>query len=540
MRSLVLAFLLLPSLLFAQETLLLSKEPLISKTELSEVKLYQNGAYITRTAKVQLNAGNNEVVFSGLSPYIDPSSITVKGSGDATLMNISFKQDYLKERTKPKDIISLETQLDTLTFQHSKLLNKIAVLKEKEDLLLKNKSIGGANNGVTADELELVFDLYTKQLNEVKDDQLELALKDKKMQEQIGKLTNELNSKTNTYNQPEGNIVVKVNAGTRSTGNFEMSYLVNGYASWSSLYDVRAKDVNSKVNIIYKANITQNTGEDWINARLRLSTGNPSVAGVKPELYPWFLNFAQVYQLQNKQGLSEVTISAPRTAGYVNDGKSDDKKMFKWSGSKQNENQLSTEFIINDPYTVMSNGESYQVNIQDYNLDATYQYISAPKIDADAFLTARITGWDALTINPGPANIYFDDGFVGTSYVNPVETGDTLTLSMGRDKRIIVKREKLNEYSSARMFGGNKERSFTYETTVRNTKKEAVTLVVEDQLPISQDKDIEVKQEELSGGVLNAETGKVTWTLSLQPGETKKFKFGFSVKYPKDKMVNGL
>ncbi|MEP7264207.1 MAG: DUF4139 domain-containing protein, partial [Bacteroidota bacterium] len=287
---------------------------------------------------------------------------------------------------------------------------------------------------------------------------------------------------------------------------------------------------------------TQSTGEDWINAHLRLSTGNPSVAGVKPELNPWFLNFIMPYQLQsymrgksNNQGM-ETLSSAP--AGVVLQDKS--LQTYKWAETKQSENQLSSEFIITNPYTVMSDGEEYQVDIQNYSLDATYQYISAPKMDADAFLVARITGWDALTITPGPANIYFDEGYVGQSYVNPLQTGDTLTLSMGRDKRIIVKREKLNEFSSARMFGGNKERSFTYETFVRNTKKEMVTIVVEDQLPLSQDKDIEIKQDELSGGVVTAETGKVTWTLTLQPGETKKFKFGFSVKYPKDKVVNGL
>ena len=179
-------------------------------------------------------------------------------------------------------------------------------------------------------------------------------------------------------------------------------------------------------------------------------------------------------------------------------------------------------------------------SIQTFSLPAVYEYVSLPKLDADAFLTARIAGWEDLSLTPGSANIYFDGAYVGESYINPFETGDTLTLSLGRDKKIVVKREKLKEFSSTKLFGGNKERTFTFEISVRNTKKEALTIVLLDQVPLSQDKEIEVKVLELSEGIKDDETGKVAWNLALQPNETKKVRLSYSVKYPKNKSVAGL
>ena len=507
----------------------------VDKTELTEVKIYTNGAYVSRSAKTILNAGINEVVFKGLSPYIDPKSVTVKGKGDATLLNVSFKQDYLKDRYKSKEIVNLEGLLDSLNYKYQQVLNTASILKEKESLLLANKSIGGANNGVLADELEPVMDYFSAKLTEIKEEQLTNSVKDKKVREQIEKVKNELTKYNQLRNQPEGNIVVQVNANAKGAAAFEFAYMINQQASWYSFYDVKAKDVTSPVEVIYKAKVMQNTGENWEHTKLRLSTANPQAGNVKPDIYPWYLNFivpqTMVLQGLNKRYINDV---APRSSQAITTN-----EMASIPVSIT-ESQLSTEFSIAIPYTIMSDGKEYQIEIQSFSLPAVFEYVALPKVDADAFLTARIAGWEDLNLTPGSANIYFDGAYIGESYINPLSTGDTLALSLGRDKKIVIKREKLKELSSTRFLGSTKERAFTYEISVRNTKKESMTLVVEDQVPISQDKEIEVKIDELSGGIKNEETGKVFWKITLQPNETKKIKFAFAVKYPKNKMVNGL
>jgi uncharacterized protein (TIGR02231 family) len=212
-------------------------------------------------------------------------------------------------------------------------------------------------------------------------------------------------------------------------------------------------------------------------------------------------------------------------------------EMVKFQVSEQ---QLGTEFTVSVPYTITSDNQEHQVDLQSYDLTAFQEYFAAPKLDRDAFLTAGITGWSQLSIMPGQANVYFDNAYVGESYINPAETGDTLYVSLGRDKRIIIKRDKLKELSSTKFFGGNREKAVAYEITVRNTRKESVKLTIEDQLPVSQDKDIEVTAGELSGAERDETTGKLRLTMTLSPEETKKIRFSFNVKYPKDKQVIGL
>jgi len=204
------------------------------------------------------------------------------------------------------------------------------------------------------------------------------------------------------------------------------------------------------------------------------------------------------------------------------------------------ENQLNTEFEITIPYSILSDGQFHAVDVQNHSLNATYSYSAAPKLDGDAFLLAHIAGWQELNLLPGNANVYFEGSYVGESYFNPQSTDDTLHFSLGRDKRIVIKREKLKEYSSNQVLGSNRTRTISFEISVKNTRKEAIQIEVEDQLPVSQDKEIEVKAIELSGADLNIETGKLVWKLSLAPGESVKKRLTFSVKHPKDKIVSGL
>ncbi len=103
-----------------------------------------------------------------------------------------------------------------------------------------------------------------------------------------------------------------------------------------------------------------------------------------------------------------------------------------------------------------------------------------------------------------------------------------------------IMREKVKELTSSKLFGGSKEKSFAYELTVRNTKKEPITIIVEDQVPLSQEKDIEIKVSELSGGIQFTGSGIVKWKITLQPGESTKKTLSYSIKYPKDKQLSGL
>jgi uncharacterized protein (TIGR02231 family) len=189
---------------------------------------------------------------------------------------------------------------------------------------------------------------------------------------------------------------------------------------------------------------------------------------------------------------------------------------------------------------VVSASKPTLVDIRSHELKADYIYSVAPKLDRDAFLMARATGWEEFSLLPGDANIFFEGTFVGKSYIDPNSIKDTLAISLGRDKRIVVKREKLKDFSSKKLIGTNQRASYAYEISIRNTKAEAIKIIIEDQIPVSQNNQIEVTVSDTGLAKYNANTGKLTWEMNLQPNETKKVVYKFEVKYPKDKIIAGL
>jgi uncharacterized protein (TIGR02231 family) len=280
---------------------------------------------------------------------------------------------------------------------------------------------------------------------------------------------------------------------------------------------------------------------DWKNVNLTISTGNPTVGGQIPTLYPWFLYQAQVYQEVAIAGSARRPVMAnetPSVAAY------DDMKQIQSKSSADyvtvQQNTVNTEFKIAIPYSIPSDNVQYDVTMKTETLKANYVYITIPKLDNDAFLKARISDWAQYSLLPGESNIYFKGTFVGKGYIDPAQANDTLDLSLGRDRGISVKRDMLRDFCKNNLLGNKKTTSKAYEITVQNNKKQSIELMIEDQLPVSQNGEITVEQEELSGAVLDAASGKLTWKVVLQPGETIKKQLRFTVSYPKKINVTGL
>jgi TonB-dependent SusC/RagA subfamily outer membrane receptor len=210
------------------------------------------------------------------------------------------------------------------------------------------------------------------------------------------------------------------------------------------------------------------------------------------------------------------------------------------SYTTQSENDLNTTFDIDIPYDIASNAKPHTVSLQEYKMPAHYQYLAIPKLDPDAFLMADITDYGKLNLLPGDGNILFENMYVGKSFINPGITNDTLNLSMGRDKQIVVKREKISESSGTKFLGSSRKQTFTYEIKVRNNKKDAVNLTLKDQYPVSTDKDLEIELLQSDEAAINKETGELTWKLNIVSGETKTVRISYSIKYPTDKVLANL
>lgn len=201
---------------------------------------------------------------------------------------------------------------------------------------------------------------------------------------------------------------------------------------------------------------------------------------------------------------------------------------------------MGVTFDIDIPYDVNSDNRPHTVAFKEYAVPAKYRYYAAPKLSTDAYLLADVTDWEKLNLQAGNANIIFEGTYTGKSYINPANILDTLSLSMGKDKKIIITKEKQQDFSSTKFIGSNKKQVFTYLIKIRNTKKETIDLSLKDQYPLSTESDIETELLENSGAEVNKENGMLSWQLKIAPNETRTIKLSYSVKAPKNKIIAGL
>lgn len=522
---------------------LLAAEPQEVSSQIREVTVFLKGAQVTRQAKVALQKGTTTLAFRELPVNIDPQSIQARGEGNFIILSLLHQVNYLASQHKNVQVKALQDSLRINEEQYAYVSSMQSVMKSEEELLVANRTIGGNEKGVLMTELKTAADFFRTRLTEIKKEQLKLTREATRLSEKIEKIRSQLNVLNAGLNKPTSEVLVNVSCNENVTASLWITYAVND-AGWVPAYDVRAKDVQNPVQLIYNARVSQNTGEDWDKVDIKLSTANPQQRGEKPDLQPWYIDFEQPISLLREYNAVSAGVSkkaayaapvALEEAEAVN--QLADEASTTASFTEITEGQTNLEFNIKIPYDIPSDNKQYTLNIQDNTLPATYEYYCVPKLDREAFLVAHITGWENYNLLSGEINLFFEGTYVGKSYLNVRNTNDTLDLSLGRDKGIVVTRVKMKDFTEQKTIGSNKRETRVWEITLRNNKKQAVDLRLEDQLPVSTNKDIQVEPQDYSGGQYNQETGRIIWKFRMEPSAEKKMRIAFAVKYPKDQRV---
>ncbi len=220
--------------------------------------------------------------------------------------------------------------------------------------------------------------------------------------------------------------------------------------------------------------------------------------------------------------------------GYFVDGlKTREMETANYISNTLKSNVSNLEYVIEIPYTIPSDGEDYSIKIKEVSLTVDYIYHAVPKLDNDVFLTAEIVGWTELNLLSGKSSIYYQGTFTGESYIDANQAGDTLNVSLGRDRNIIVKREGSKEMNDKQILGKNIKETLGWNITVKNNKTASIKIIVDDQFPVSEKKSIEVERLDYSNAKLDDKTGKLSWELLIEPNDKKVVNFKYSVKYPK-------
>ncbi|MDZ7715411.1 MAG: mucoidy inhibitor MuiA family protein [Balneolaceae bacterium] len=496
-------------------------------SNITQATVFLSGAQVHRTAEVELSKGLNYITFSGLSNTLNEESISISTDKQITLLSLS-KEIAKSESTAKLD--SLRNLLETIENDINLKNAEQKVLEYELNILLDNKDLKGENDKISAAELKQAMAFFKEKLTEIEKGKIEVQNKIASLNKRRSEINQQINEIVRQQNRTSAQIATEIESPSAGTVTVQLSYLVPG-AGWSPKYDVRVNDISDPMQMSYKADIYQNTGVDWDNVQLSVSSAEPRSSTRLPYFRPDYLSF---YTAEGKKipppsradakevieldaGLSRNRMTAPETS--------------------ISQNLTSFSFDIQVPYSIKGDGSRKTVTVQKHALEADYRYYAIPKEQEEAYLTAQLTDWEELNLLPGQMNLYFDQTFVGRSTLQPSTPGDTLMFSLGKDNAITVERERVKEFSEKNFFGNKVRETSGWRLSVKNNKNEPITLELIDQIPVSTNEDIQVSVGEKSGAIVEKETGKVTWILNITPGQAVQKELRYEIEYPSGKEI---
>lgn len=544
------ALILIPVLFLA--TVICAENELKLNSKPKKVTVFMNSAQVTRSAPFAAEAGISELVFDGVSPYLDTRNIQASGKGDFIILDVQYrlKQPVLKEpltEEMPAKIVRsielLEDSLVMLNFEIDDLNGKKDNLLLEKKTLLGNKFMQGSAD--TIPDLKMAMEYLRKQLNDInnqwsalKKQEYQLLSKKSKMETRLNDLKN-YNAQQNpvVYEQPSHQIVVTIQAKAAVSGTITVNYNVQN-AGWSPMYDIRASSASQPVKLVQKANVYQNTGEDWKDVKITLSTITPSSGMSKPYLPVYYLGY-NYYRAQGSVSESKMMSAAGSVSSKVRSEEELD-AVSAAQFTQTIQTLTSAEYEIDLSYTIPSDGKPHMIAIKEHNLKADFVYYLMPEMSKHAWLVAKITDWNNLDLLSASASIYFDGTFVGTTSLNTGIFSDTLELALGNDRSVVIERKREKDEQRNALIGSNIIKTVSYTLSVKNNRYNDVNLVIEDRMPVSGSAEIKVEKVNLSGAEHNEDTGMLTWKARVSAGQSKTIRFSYSVEYDKNKPLAAM
>lgn len=503
--------------------------PVISAT------VFTSGAQMNMSGKVALPAGKMKIWVDGISRDMVSETLQCTATGNVQILSIIQESDTtggmyageIKRRMK-----KLEELKDSTTLY----MIHMEVLRCEKEMLLQNTKIGGSN-GVKATDLKQLADFVSTRLAELGTQLFKYEKEVKHLADNRSEIEQQLYKLREQQSQISEGVCLLVESKESVNTVLSISYMVS-HAGWYPSYDLRLPEEKGDAILCYRAKVGQNTGIDWKNVSLVLSSGNPQAVREVPVIYPYYLR--NMPRLSNTMpNVSNMAIQRKLVA-EVQEMSMDTEEsapVGMTSLAEQSESMNNVNYTIRIPYTIPGDSKESEVQISESQVKVTYEYIVIPRMSQEALLVVGIPEFSSYNLQDGHVSLYLGNSYRGTQMiqrgsVSPIN--DILSLSMGADKDIVVKRVAKQNYR--KVTGSMVREEKLWETTIRNNKTIPVKVKVEDQYPLSQDDKIKV--EELiytqEGAEVDSTTGKLTWTITIQPKATVSLNVGYTVKYPKD------
>ncbi len=543
------------------------------ESEIKRVTLFGDGAEIHRVVKdVLVEKGQNEILLKGISTKVDPKSLSITVTdGSAKVLSHTLRDN---EEDLPH-ISRMKSNLENVNDKINELNSYKRGYERERAILEKNNVILKGQLAVSLFQLKRTAKFYRERFKAINDTLhvIEKSLKVKnrerrKLRDKLDKLQVEA---------PMSEIALQVKADMKNVCEFHISYRVKE-AYWKANYTFRAKNLQAPVFWEYQAQVYNNTGVAWKNVSLRLGTSSiwgtklPSIGELdlnknkeEPEIYELIASTNEEFvfdmllledsskqqkptplavqdslkkdknvacTVENDLLLKNIlTYISPKTTLKDSTKKTLAAVDSTKSAKKMQRMGRGVEFLIPSTYTIKSNGEFYTLDIVKERLKAHFKHFCIPKLDPTVFLLAKITEWDGLNLLDGTINIYYENRYIGESFVTRDAMDKGLELSLGADANVNIKRTEIKLKQRKQMFSNVTKERLAYKIDVTNNCNQAINIEILDQIPYVTFDKIEVVNVDVKDGVKDERKGQVKWTYTLEPDAMQTMEWAFTMKY---------
>jgi len=524
-------------------------EELTPTSEIKTVTVFQDRARITRSASVKLNPGENSIKLSNLPIGLDTQSIRVHAKADTKLQILGIDiQDQFQTELANKTAEELTQTLQELKDNKQSLTLQLQDISEQKAFLQRTRDGLTAQRAkedtglITPEGIKALYAFYSDELRRLTGVAFSTTLQVRDAEPKIQALELQI-SQLRGSNKATKSALIAVKVEKPTNADIFVDYNI-GNASWSPIYDARVDTDKEILQLDYKAKITQQTGENWDNVRMALSTAKPSIAGRMPELQPWLISFFRPMPLSAPMASGMASGRASfKAISQVNEATiMDERQEATTPEAIVKNNGITAVFEIAQPVSIPCDGTSHIVSITSKEVKGKFGYTTTPKLSEIAYLKAALTNTTGAPILGGTVNIFRDGDFIGASQLNFVAQDANFDLYLGPDENIKVTYKALADVSNESWFRGKKELNKKFETTIENFKPKPIDISILDQQPIVQDKDIAISDivNMPNPTTVDKDTGAETWVLTLQPKDKKSITKSFKVSWPADKNIQGL